>query len=295
MDIFASTRMYRLTGLTDSDAFSIICCRKNVKRNSDAMTRIFPQLVRTSSQNQRRDLALQKGYIFNYDVLEFIISYTSHVADVPEKMREVTSYCSELIKQLDSLTERQHMYIKSVLESYLPSKDGNGVEEERLLDLLRSFTDQPICLTRRDSQYVHPMRAMPLGNALQISLWTTIPSFFGGKPKNTAYHLSENREHCGWFVSHAWKDGGEQKLKMLREYLCLQGLLGLWMISLVVLSAFLLPVGFAIESQFNYFPGWILSMALLLVMILFLLWVFVSVTNIIPSKFAPWSFSSETV
>lgn len=203
MDIFASTRMYRLTGLTDSDAFSIICCRKNVKRNSDAMTRIFPQLVRTSSQNQRRDLALQEGYIFNYDVLEFIISYTSHVADVPEKMREVTSYCSELIKQLDSLTERQHMYIKSVLESYLPSKDGNGVEEERLLDLLRSFTDQPICLSRRDSQYVHPMRAMPLGNALQISLWTTIPSFFGGTPKNTAYHLSENREHCGWFVSHA--------------------------------------------------------------------------------------------
>jgi len=295
MDIFASTRMYRLTGLTDSDAFSIILCRKKEKENSDAVTRSVPQLVRTNSQNQRRDLALQEGYIFNYDVLEFIISYNSHVANVPEKMREVKSYCSELVKHLDSLTERQHIYIKSVLESYLPSKDGNGVEEERLLNLLRSYIDQPICLSRRDSQYVHPMRAMPLGNALQISLWTIIPSFFGGQPKNTAYHLSENRKHCGWFISHAWKDGGKQKLKMLREYLCLQGLLGLWMIALVVLSAFLLPVGFAIESQFNSFPGWILSMGLLLVMILFLLWVFLSIKNIIPSKFAPWSFSSETV
>jgi len=287
--------MYRLTRLTESDAFSIVCCRKKVKENSGALTRSIPQLVRTSSQNKRRDLALQRGYIFNYDVLEFIISYTDHVANVPEKMRQVKSYCSELVKQLDSLTERQHVYIKSVLESYLPSDDGNGDEEERLLYLLRSFTDQPICLPRRASQYVHPMRAMPLGNALQISLWTIIPSFFGGKPKNTAYHLSENREHCGWFISHAWKDGGEQKLKMLREYLCLQGLLGLWMIAIVVLSAFLLPVGFAIESHFNYFPGWILSMVLLLVMILFLFWVFISIKNIIPSKFAPWSMSSETV
>jgi len=116
-----------------------------------------------------------------------------------------------------------------------------------------------------------------------------------GNQKNTAYHLSENRKHCDWFISHAWKDGGEQKLKMLREYLCLQGLLGLWMIAIVILSAFLLPVGFAIESHFNYFPGWILSMVLLLVMILFLFWVFISIKNIIPSKFAPWSISSQTV
>jgi len=84
-------------------------------------------------------------------------------------------------------------------------------------------------------------------------------------------------------------------VKMLREYLCLQGLVGLWMIASVVLSAFLLPVGFAIESQFNHFPGWILSIVLLLVLILFLLWVFLSIKNIIPSKFAPWSMSSETV
>jgi len=152
MDIFVSTRMYRLTGLTDSDALSIICCRKKVQENSCAFTRSTPQLVRTSSQNQRRDLALQKGYIFNFDVLEHIISKTSDVTKLPEKMRQVKSRCSELVKRLDSLTERQHIYIKSVLESYLPSKDGNGHEEEHLLYLLRSYSDQPICLPRRKSQ-----------------------------------------------------------------------------------------------------------------------------------------------
>lgn len=142
-------------------------------------------------------------------------------------MRQVQSYCGELIEQLDSLTERQHTYIKSVLETYLPSNDGNGDEEEHLLYLLRSFKDQPICLPKHVSQYDHPMRAMPLGNALQIPLWTRIPSFFGGKPKNTAYHLSETSDRCDFFISHAWQDGGERKLKMLREYLCVHGLLGL--------------------------------------------------------------------
>jgi len=294
MDIFASTRMYRLANFSHSDAFSIICRKQNLD-NSVAPIRSFPELGRTSSQNRRRWLAIENGYIYNYDVLEFIISYASHAASLPEKMRQVQSYCCELIEQLDSLTERQHMYIKSVLETYLPSKDANGDEEEHLLYLLRSFKDQPICLPKHVSQYEHPMRAMPLGNALQIPLWTMIPSFFGGEPKHTAYHLSETCDSCDLFISHAWQDGGERKLEMLREYLCIHGLLGLWPVTFVVLSAFLLPVGFAIESQFNRFPGWILSMSLLLVMFLFLLWVFLSAKNIIPSKFAPWSLSRQTV
>jgi len=82
---------------------------------------------------------------------------------------------------------------------------------------------------------------------------------------------------------------------MLREYLFLQDLLGLWTITGVLLAAFLLPIGFAIESKFERFPGWTLSMIMVLLMILFLLWVFFSTKNMIPSRFAPWSLSRQTV
>jgi len=82
---------------------------------------------------------------------------------------------------------------------------------------------------------------------------------------------------------------------MLREYLCLQDLLGIWVLTFVFLSGFFLPIGYAIESQFKHFPGWTLSVVLLIVMFLFLLWVFLSTKNIIPSSFAPWSLSRQTV
>jgi len=286
MDIFASTRMFRLIGLAEWDTFCIFVCREKKKEINAAPSPTFPPV------NKNIELAIKFGYLWQYDVLEFIIWKSSCKKEVPQKMWEVESYCRALIQRMDKLSQDERKAIRWALESYVPSDDGNGSAEVNLLCLLRLG---PIPWSGSDDVLPHPMRAMPLGNAFQISLWKTKPCFFGENPKHTAYELSENCKRCDWFISHAWTDPGERKLRMLQEYLCLQDLLGIWMITFLFLAVFSLPVGFAIQSEFKSFPGWALSIVIVIVMLLFLLWVCLSTKNIIPPKFAPWSFSRQTV
>jgi len=292
MDIFASTRMFHLVGLAEFDAFCIFGWRDKRNENTGTSTKSSPSYI-TNSLNQNVELAIKNGYIYNYDVLESIIRKISGAQKVPEQMLQLQSYCNLLIKQLDKLTHNEQIWIRSVLESYIPSDNGNGSAERNILYFLRWGSipsNKP-----DDVRHSHPMRAMPLGNAFQISLWTTIPCFFGAKPKHTAYDLSENCQRCDWFISHAWKDKGELKLKMLRKYLFIHDLVGIWVIIFLFLAAFSLPIGYAIHSEFQRFPGWTLSIVIITIMFLFLLWVFLSVNDIIASTFAPWSFSRQTV
>jgi len=151
MDVFASTRMFRLVGLADLDAFSIFVKEKKQRRSSGHSALAAPTLDITSSLNQNVEHAIKNGYIYNYDVLEFIILKASRTNKVPEQMRQLSSYCNDLIEQLVILAHDQQSYIRTVLETYLPSNDGNGDAEKLLLYLLLSFTDGPIPPTNLDT------------------------------------------------------------------------------------------------------------------------------------------------
>jgi len=82
---------------------------------------------------------------------------------------------------------------------------------------------------------------------------------------------------------------------MLREYLCLQNLIGVLVVTLVLLAAYILPIGFALNSVVRSVPVWIPSMVIILVLVALLMWTFFSTKELIPSRFAPWAFSRQTV
>ena len=59
----------------------------------------------------------------------------------------------------------------------------------------------------------HPVRGVILGSALSLSLWVTLPSFFGRRVKGTNWELSHTVERVDWFVSHAWIDSGKDTVE----------------------------------------------------------------------------------
>ena len=50
------------------------------------------------------------------------------------------------------------------------------------------------------------MRAARLRFGMLMSVWTTVPSFFGQTSKGTNYDLSHDAERCSYFVSHSWRE-----------------------------------------------------------------------------------------
>ena len=87
------------------------------------------------------------------------------------------------------------------------------LEVNTLLELLGSEAIDPT---------THPVRGVILGSALSLSLWVTLPSFFGRRVKGTNWELSHTVERVDWFVSHAWIDSGKDKVQILRELCFLQ-------------------------------------------------------------------------
>jgi len=249
----------------------------------------------TRVKNQSVELAITKGYIFHYDVLEFIISYVKQVLDAPQVLHEIRNCCEEMMEQFKDLSAHELEYIRHALDTYIPSDDGKGESEKIFVEELKSFDNMTALPMIPESGYTHPMRCMPLGDALQISVWRTTPSFFGARPMHTAYHLSQSCERCDWFISHTWRDNGERKLQMLREHLYLQDLIGLQVITLLLLAVCITPVGFSLTSRWRSFPGWLPSLTFILILVLLLLWTFLSTVNLIPSKFSPWALSQQTV
>eukprot|EP00965_Chrysotila_dentata_P172682 5698760-Pleurochrysis_carterae.AAC.1 len=76
----------------------------------------------------------------------------------------------------------------------------------------------------------HPMRAVPLGNALDTRLWreakfTAAETKAKREEDRRNWRRSVDVSRCDFFVSHAWADEKEfpgAKVKMLRQHLCLQ-------------------------------------------------------------------------
>ena len=240
--------------------------------------------------------------------------------------------CNELLDCLPERPADTRAFLDEALRCYIPSDDGST--ERRLLGAIEPCLDDgyaprqsppqmegvraqnspPARPSRRSSALgeaaaavvrksagvralAHPMRAVPLADALQRSLWTAVPSFFGRRPLHTAYDLSRPARHCDWFVSHAWVDDGRRKVAMLRDHLMLHELLGtLFVSSRAVLALFLLPLGLAVQAQVPGFPSWLPSAAVGAALLLAVAWVGAScVGGCVPAAATPWALSQRTV
>ena len=165
----------------------------------------------------------------------------------------------------------------------------------------------------------HPLRALPLAAGLAADVWATRPSFFGAQPTGTNYELSVNSVVVDFFVrdpslplapptpnpppmgpsdpqvSHAWQDGHERKVQMLRSFLCRDALLAQTTVPSLLLAVFLLPLGAGIYTWLPWFPWWAPSLLPLAVLALVYLWVALSSAGAMPRAWRPWAMSPRTI
>ena len=273
-----------------------------------------------------RTAAIEGGYIRAVDMLDGLLLQTAgkHAARADERgsfHNELSAIlqatCRELIASLAEKTSDERKRIDAVLADYMPSPDDLG--ELLLLHRLKQYTshsaqiealeatamsdnadvavadakswlmeDVPLAADSRVNSgeaVEHPMRGVPLVYALQAALWTREPRY--------EYDLSVDvTGNVDWFVSHARSDGaGAKKVAMLREFLCLQALIGRVCIIAPMLGAFLAPLGLGIRASVPWWPWWALSAVPVGVMLLILLWVLLSWLNRLPIRMTPWALA----
>ena len=136
---------------------------------------------------------------------------------------------------------------------------------------------------------------MLLAAALSLSLWVTVPSFFGRRVEGTNWTLSHTVDRVDWFVSHAWIDGGARKVAMLREICFLQSFVARLLVVGMLLALFFGVCGLAIEEVAPAFPWWTLFAASGTAVATLLTWVVLSVVSVVPSRLAPWATSGTTL
>ena len=96
-------------------------------------------------------------------------------------------------------------------------------------------------------------------------------------------------------VSHAWQDGHERKVQMLRAFLCLDALLAQTTVVALLLAVFLLPLGTGVNAWVPGFPFWAPSLLPLALLVLVLLWVELSRAGAMPHAWRPWALSPRTI
>ena len=82
---------------------------------------------------------------------------------------------------------------------------------------------------------------------------------------------------------------------MLRSFLCIHPLLAQTTVPMVLLAAFLLPLGAGIYAWLTWFPWWAPSMLPLALLALVYLWVALSLVGAIPRGWRPWALSPRTI
>eukprot|EP00286_Rhodomonas_abbreviata_P021489 CAMPEP_0181293684 /NCGR_PEP_ID=MMETSP1101-20121128/3194_1 /TAXON_ID=46948 /ORGANISM="Rhodomonas abbreviata, Strain Caron Lab Isolate" /LENGTH=908 /DNA_ID=CAMNT_0023398283 /DNA_START=100 /DNA_END=2826 /DNA_ORIENTATION=+ len=143
----------------------------------------------------------------------------------------------------------------------------------------------------------HPVHAALLQDGLKLDVWAEVPSLFanGKTSQGSAFELAFAVRLCDYFISHSWSDAGAKKVRMLREFLCLQALVGRAMVVFPLIAAFFVPLGFALERSGGAFKWWMLPALPLSMLAVLLLWVGASVTGLVPPKATPWACSATTI
>jgi len=241
-----------------------------------------------------------KQFRNTFDMLESVSSQCADAlsSDQPDRngLRAVVdalkTAAEELMSSLGSLTGAEAEAVHAALNEYLPSDDGSAA---RKLDAALESRTHATATAAAGGAYQHPMRVARLRFGLLKWVWTTVPSFFGQKVTGSNYELSHDADHCSFFVSHSWRDRGDRKVAMLREVLFLQDFSARAIVVLVLLAAFVTPLGFPLAA---YIPGlywWVLPAAPLGLLVLLLAWIGIGLLGLLPSAITVWSLSTTTI
>jgi len=210
---------------------------------------------------------------------------------------ELKSLAAGLLEEWQKLSPKTVGAVRSACKDYMDRVEGDdgGQAAAALVGMLK------------EREYLHPMRAALLYYGLRGDVWSSKPSFFGSTSTGTRFDFSHDSERCSCFVSHAWNDPGNRKLKMLREFLFLQSFVGSATVLLIVIAAVITPLGFALAEPVYIDLGilqmqtadmtywWIIPVVPVGLLALLLLWVTLSLAGLIPSTLAPWALSATTV
>ena len=237
-----------------------------------------------------------------------------------------------LLTEPDALSPGALLQAVNAVGEYRPWEEG---AQRALVAELRGRHSTALAETPAARPRVkHPLRALPLAEGLSTEVWATKPSFFGSQPTGTNYDLSHDATYVDFFVrrppfappaprrhrsvlfttkptqphhvcwspppplpqvSHAWQDGHERKVQMLRAFLCLDALLAQAGVVALLLAAFLLPLGTGINVWVHSFPWWALSMLPLALLAFVLQWVALSRLGAVPRAWRPWALSPRTI
>ena len=249
------------------------------------------------------------------DTLESVLGV--HETDKAERRKAALialhAAIQTLLPQLGGLSLPRRRSLYAGLCAYTPAPGGDGAAEDTLRTLIEQADGGLVepevksLAETRARKLKHPLRAVPLANMLLPRVWGEAPSFFGTGEEETKKRqnyfaplwqlgrdVSQGKK-IDYFLSHAWVNGSERKVAMLREFLCLAPLLGQLIVTSFIMSVFLVPLGLAIAAYVPAFPPWLPCIIPLAALGAALLWIYASIHGCVPASYVPWALSGKTL
>ena len=260
-----------------------------------------------------RDVAIAHGYIRLLDMLDCVMLASEDEAATHVLTRqEMRDVCRRVRAEAHRMPPELRARLEAPLAAYLPSADGRA--EAALLARMRDPSAAPLppSVTEEErraklprawqsNDYRHPLRSTQLSYVLQGELWASRPSIGGRTRTHSGYGLSEPAERVDYFVSHASPDARARKVAILREFLCLQSLVGRTFVVMPMLALFLLPLGLGLAESAAALgwsvrlPPYALSCVPLALLAGVVLWVLSARLGLLPSRATPWALAPVTV
>lgn len=275
-----------------------------------------------------REEASDMGHLFVADMLVGIISQGVE-ENCDKDLKKLETFVKDIlhfkIPGLVKTNEAVLSAMESAIDQYLPWEDGAhsmllgalmealtceaapapeptdvGIPAPILKPTGTSPPSESVTEKTVVESFVHPMRAIPLGNCLSVELWTE--SKFQGNNTATVqaadWALSRNVDRCDYFVSHAWADEKKYpgaKVQLLRSFLFLDYIVATLLVSSLMIGLYAASLGIGITTVAPSFPWWIFSAVVFGSMSLALGWIGISTLGIVSSPYAPWALSPTTL
>lgn len=265
------------------------------------------ELEGANGQNRARGASVSSIHTVQDDFLdalsrhtETVLGESSFLPPQPEDSNQVVMLKRLQLRvaelQARGLSKAQQEVVRDVVQKYVPHTDESNAEpEQKLLEALENY--QALGLLGSAGKQVMPqlLHVTSLQHALLKSTWATVPTIFQKIAETCDFTQSYRADACDYFVSHSWQDDGPKKVAMLRQFLFAHTFLGRILVILPLLACILLPLGFALHSQSESFPPWLLTSFAMALLAVLLGWYWGSTLGLCAPSRAPWYYNSTTV
>jgi len=277
ISLIETSNLPRVVSL-ESDLVWIIQCRQKASARKDLY--LADMLIGVALQKPTTESDLSELITFTRDLLN------SEFLTKKDNVR--IAHMLGAVEQYKPWEKKSH----SILLTKLKRVVGQQVHAD--------FTAPTAVLGELEGQFVHPMRAIPLGKCLSNSVWADAK--FQGN--NTAsrqaadWALSKDADRCDFFVSHAWADEKKQpgaKIRLLRNFLFLDYMIATLFVSCGLVAAYLASLGIGISTVVHSFPWYWPCTSVLIFAVASMIWIKLSTLGVLPSRYSPWAFSPTTL